>query len=59
MGNMWWITFFDLEKAYDTIWRYGIMKYLNDMDLGGRLALSVQNTLFRKEISSKSGDIPL
>ena len=28
---------FDLEKADDTTWKYGIMKYLNDMDLRGRL----------------------
>ena len=27
--------FFDLEKAYDTTWKYGIMKNLHDMDLMG------------------------
>jgi ribonuclease HI len=29
--------FFDLEKAYDTTWKYGIMKDLHDMGLRGRL----------------------
>ena len=31
--------FFDLEKAYDTTSKYGIMKNLHDMDLRGRLPL--------------------
>ena len=29
--------FSDIEKAYDTSWKYGIMKYLHYMDLRGRL----------------------
>ena len=36
-------TFFDLEKAYDTIWKYGIMKNTHDISLKGRLSLSIQN----------------
>ena len=35
--------FFDLEKAYGTTWKYGIMKNLHDMDLRGRLPLFIQN----------------
>ena len=35
--------FFDVEKAYDTIWKYGIMKNLHDMDLRGRFPLFIQN----------------
>ena len=35
--------FFDLEKAYDTTWKYGIMKDLHDMDLP--LPLFIQNFL--------------
>ena len=31
--------FFDLEKAYDANWKYGIMKDLHDMDLRERLPL--------------------
>ena len=30
--------FFDLEKAYDTTWKYGIMKNIHDIGLKGRLA---------------------
>ena len=29
--------FLDLEKAYDTTWKYGIMNNIHDMDLRGRL----------------------
>ena len=34
--------FFDLEKANDTTWCYGIMKDLHDMDLRVSLALFIQ-----------------
>ena len=37
MENLW--IFFYLKKAYDTTWKYGIMKDLHDMDLRGRLPL--------------------
>ena len=33
--------FFDLEKAYDTTWKYGIMKDLFDAGLRGRLPLFI------------------
>ena len=28
--------FFDLEKAYDTTWKYGFMKNIHDIGLKGR-----------------------
>ena len=31
--------FFDLEKAYDTTWKYGIMRDLYDLGLKGRLSI--------------------
>ena len=31
--------FFDLEKAYDTTWKYGIMRDLHDAGLRGRLPI--------------------
>ena len=37
--------FFDLEKAYDTTWKYGIMKDVHDIGLKGRLPLFLQNFL--------------
>jgi ribonuclease HI len=33
----------DLEKAYDTAWRYGILKNLTEMNLKGRLMLYIRN----------------
>ena len=33
------VIFFDLEKAYDTTWKYGILKDLRDAGLRGRLPL--------------------
>ena len=41
--------FFDREKAYDTIWKYGIMRDLHDMDLRGPLPLFIQNLLSKKK----------
>ena len=37
--------FFDLEKAYDTTWKYGIMRDLNDFGLKGRLPNFIENFL--------------
>ena len=37
--------FFDLEKAYDTIWKYGIMRDLSDFGLKGRLPHIIDNIL--------------
>ena len=31
------VIFFDLEKAYETTWKYGILKDLHDSGLRGRL----------------------
>ena len=41
--------FFDLEKAYDTTWKYGIMKDVHDIGLKGRLPLFLQNFLTDRE----------
>ena len=47
--------FFDLEKAYDTTWKYGIMKNLHDMDLRGRLPLFIQTFYLRGNFESEWG----
>ena len=53
--------FFDLEKAYETTWRYGIMKDLRDMELKGRLPNFMKSFLsdrkFRVRIGSTLTDI--
>ena len=45
--------FFDLEKAYDTTWKYGIMKNIHDIGLKGRLPLFIQNVLNDRELKLK------
>lgn len=48
--------FFDIEKAYDTTWRYGIMKDLYDLGLRGRLPKFInkflQNRTFKVRLNS-------
>ena len=43
--------FFDLDKAYDTTWEYGIMKTIHDIGLKGPLPLFIQNFLNDREFS--------
>ena len=47
--------FLDLEKAYDTTWKYGIMNNLHDMDLRGRLPLFIQNFLSERKFRVRVG----
>ena len=37
--------FFDLEKAYDTTWRYDILKDMHKLGLRGRLPTFIENFL--------------
>ena len=37
--------FFDLQKAYDTTWKHGIMQDLYDMDFRGNLPIFIKNFL--------------
>ena len=52
--------FFDLEKAYDTTWKYGIMRDLNRIGLKGRLTESISaflsNRLFRVRVGTYLSD---
>lgn len=55
--------FFDIQKAYDTAWKHGIMKMIHDANIKGPLALFIQNFLqervFRTRIGSTlSHDVP-
>jgi len=43
--------FFDLEKAYDTTWKYGILKDLFDMGLKGKLPNFISNFLSDREFN--------
>ena len=47
--------FVDLEKAYDTTWRYGIMKDLHDLVLKGRLPIFIQSFLEDRTMQNRVG----
>ena len=52
--------FFDLEKAYDTTWKYGILKDLFEMRLKGKLPNVIPNFLseskFNVRVNSTKSD---
>ena len=48
---------FDLEKAYDTTWKYGIMKPLHDIRLRGRLSNFISNFLSDRSFNVRIGSV--
>ena len=52
--------FFDLAKAYDTTWRFGILKDLKDLGVTGNMALYIKEFLrlrkFRVLVGSDTSD---
>ena len=42
--------FFDLEKVYDTTWKYGILRDLHEFGVKGRLAYFVESFLANRSI---------
>ena len=53
--------FFDLEKAYDTTWKYGIMRDLYNVGLRGKLPIFIRNFLsnrvFRVRLGSSLSEL--
>ena len=47
--------FFDLEKAYDTTWKYGIMKDLHGFGLRGRLPNFISSFLHERSFEVRVG----
>ena len=47
--------FFDLEKAYDTTWKYGIMRDLHKTGLKGRLPMFIADFLSNREFRVRLG----
>ena len=47
--------FFDLEKAYDTTWKYGILQDLENTGLTGRLPIFIANFLDNRKFRVKAG----
>ena len=42
--------FFDLEKAYDTTWKYGILRDLHELGVKGRLAIFLESFIAERSI---------
>ena len=51
--------FFDLEKAYDTTWRYGILKDIHKLGLRGRLPTFIENYLADRTMQVRVGSLCL
>jgi len=49
---------FDIEKAYDTTWRYGILQALYDFKFRGRLPIYIKNFLANRKFKTKIGKRP-
>ena len=47
--------FFDSEKAYDTTWRYGILKDIHKLGLRGRLPTFIENFLADRTMQVRVG----
>ena len=47
--------FFDLEKAYDTTWKYGILKDLHNIGLKGHLPNFIKNFLSNRNFNVRVG----
>ena len=47
--------FFDLEKVYDTTWRYGILKDIHKLGLRGRLPTFIENFLADRTMQVRVG----
>ena len=48
--------FFDLENAYDTTWKYGIMNDFHDFGIRGRLAYFISAFLNERQFRVRVGD---
>lgn len=49
--------FFDLEKAYDTTWKHGVMRDLHDAGLRGRLPEFINGFMHDRQFSVRLGGI--
>ena len=49
--------FFDLEKAYDTTWKYGILRDLHEAGLRGRMPIFISKFLENRNFKVRLGSI--
>ena len=50
------VIFFDIEKAFDTTWKHGIMKDLHNIGLRGQLPIFIENFLKDRIFQTKIGN---
>ena len=48
--------FFDIQKAYDTVWRYGVLQQLHDFGLRGNLPLFIKGFLYNRRLCVQIGN---
>jgi ribonuclease HI len=48
--------FFDMEKAYDRTWRYGILRQLHNFNLKGNLPIFIENFLAKRYFKVQIGN---
>ncbi len=48
--------FFDIEKAYDTLWREGLLIKLNKIGIGGRMYNWILDVLFEHSFQVRVGE---
>ena len=51
--------FFDMEKAYDTTWKYGIINDLHKLGFRGRLPIFIKNFMENRQFLVKVGNTKL
>ena len=49
--------FFDMKKAYDTMWRYGIIKAVHDIGIRGNMANFIMNLLKDRQFRTCVADV--
>ena len=50
------VVFFDLQKAYDTAWRFGVIKKLREYGIVGNLLVFIRNFLSNRKILVRIGN---
>ncbi len=50
------LVFFDIEKAYDTLWREGLLIKLNKIGIGGRMYNWILDVLFERSFQVRVGE---
>ena len=53
--TIWLLFFFDIEKAYDKTWRYGILKDLLNLDFRGNLPIFIKKNLTLRRFQERIG----